>query len=50
MRREVSGGSTSVARYGYSGGGETSDFTLDANNNLIERTIPTTSAVRVGSP
>ncbi|MBW3557832.1 MAG: hypothetical protein KY454_12945, partial [Actinobacteria bacterium] len=40
VRREVSGGSTSVVRYGYSGGGDTSDFTLDANNNLIERTIP----------
>ncbi|MBW3616043.1 MAG: hypothetical protein KY439_12165, partial [Actinobacteria bacterium] len=31
VRREVSGGSTGVVRYGYSGDGDTSDFTLDAN-------------------
>jgi YD repeat-containing protein len=39
VRREVSGSSTGVVRYGYSGGGDTADFTLDANNNVIERTI-----------
>jgi hypothetical protein len=40
VRREVSGSSTGVVRYGYSGGGDTPDFTLDAaNNNVIERTI-----------
>jgi RHS repeat-associated protein len=39
VRREVSGSSTGVVRYGYSGGGDTADFTLDADNNVIERTI-----------
>jgi YD repeat-containing protein len=39
VRREVSGPSTGVVRYGYSGGGDTADFTLDADNNVIERTI-----------
>jgi YD repeat-containing protein len=39
VRREVSGSSTGVVRYGYSDGGDTPDFTLDANNNVIERTI-----------
>jgi RHS repeat-associated protein len=39
VRRELSGSSTGVVRYGYSAGGDTADFTLDANNNVIERTI-----------
>jgi hypothetical protein len=39
VRREASSGYTSVVRYGYSGGGDTPDFTLDADNNVVERTI-----------
>jgi hypothetical protein len=39
VRREASSGYTSVVRYGYSAGGDTADFTLDADNNVIERTI-----------
>jgi RHS repeat-associated protein len=39
VRREASSGYTSVVRYGYSTAGDTPDFTLDANNNLVERTI-----------
>jgi hypothetical protein len=39
VRREASSGYTSVVRYGNSGDGDTADFTLDADNNLIERTI-----------
>jgi hypothetical protein len=38
VRREAASGYTSVVRYGYSGG-HTPDFTLDADNHLIERTI-----------
>jgi RHS repeat-associated protein len=30
---------TTVTRYGYSGDGDTPDFTLDQSNNVIERTI-----------
>jgi RHS repeat-associated protein len=39
VRREASSGYTSVVRYGNSGDGDTADFTLNADNNLIERTI-----------
>lgn len=28
-----------MARYGYSGPGDTPDFTLDASSNVLERTI-----------
>jgi hypothetical protein len=39
VRREAFSGYTSVVRYGYSGGGDTPDATLDADNNVVERTI-----------
>lgn len=32
-------GGTTVARYGYSGGGDSSDFTMDATGAVIERSI-----------
>lgn len=34
------GTSTIVTRFGHSGGGESSDFTLDTSNQILERTIP----------
>lgn len=38
VERKVNG--TTVARYSYSAAGDTGDATLDASNNVVERTIP----------
>src|SRR5207245_2756914 len=46
-RDETTGGTTTVVRYSYTGGGDSPEVTLDANNNVIERILGLPGGVTV---